>query len=157
MPGPSKLTYESSHGAWRKITPAAKIAEMVCERIAAHEGASLPARFWVTPRWKGTWGNQLAGAHALLKIYDFESVLRALAAKPRVRSLWAAFFQDDVQEQQLLLEAEHARAVAAPPVEVASTMEGPRTGVRRRNSPRSRMMQRSKSGEGEGGVAESGT
>ena len=43
--------YESRYGGgW--VAPHQILAEVMCERIAAKEKTSLPAKFWDLPRWK---------------------------------------------------------------------------------------------------------
>jgi hypothetical protein len=135
----SRATYESAHGATRKITAAQKLAELVCERIAAFRGVGLAARFWSTEEWKGTFSRQKQRADVLLKLYDAEAIMRAFRANPRVRSLGASFFHEDVRGQQQQLQRERDRALNAPPIETQSTTAAPRIGVRPGRSARAKL------------------
>ncbi len=135
----SRATYESQHGATRKITAAQRLAEMACERIAKHQGRCLAARFWQEPEWKGTYYTQVRHANSLLKLYDAEAIMRAFRENERVYSLGAPFFNEALRRHQSQLQTEIERALNAPPIETQSTTALPRTGVRSGRSARARL------------------
>lgn len=135
----TKASYESSYGATRRITAAQRLAELACERIAADQGRGLAARFWNTPAWREPFTVQKRFADILLKLYDAEAVMRAFRENPRVRSLGAPFFHEDLRRHQKQLEAERARALNAAPIETQSTTAAPRTGARPGRSARARL------------------
>jgi hypothetical protein len=132
-------TFESEHGATRKLNAMQKIAEIMCERIAAKEGRGLDTRFWLEPEWAKRFNYQMSTARSLLKLYDVEAILRALRANPRVFSLGAPFFLVEVEKEQKKFVEERNRALNAPIIQTSSTTEAPRIGIRLGGSARARL------------------
>lgn len=60
------------------ITPAQKLAEIMCQRMAKKKGVALPYRFWQFSEWKVTFRRQVQLASALLKIHTFKAIINAL-------------------------------------------------------------------------------
>jgi hypothetical protein len=135
----SPATFESEHGATRKLNATQKLAEIMCERVAAKEGRGLDTRFWLEPEWAKRFDYQMSMARSLLKLYDVEVILRALRANPRVYSLRAPFFLVELEKEQKKLGEERTRALNAPIIEISSTTEAPRIGVRPGRSARARL------------------
>jgi hypothetical protein len=143
-------TFQSEHGATRKLSAAQKLAEMMCERIAAKEGKGLGTRFWLEPEWSKIFNFQMSMARAVLKLYAVEAIMRALRANPRVYSLGAPFFQAGIQREQKKVEAEQTRALNASTIELSSTTEAPRIGIRPGRSARVRLNASEAKGRQEG-------
>jgi hypothetical protein len=83
----SKRTYDSAYGATRKITAAARLAEIACTRLAMKARQSLRLRFWLEPEWERTFLMQQRFANNLLKIYDAQAVFKAFEANDWIVSL----------------------------------------------------------------------
>lgn len=131
--------HQSDYGASRAITAAQKLAEVACERAAAHRGEGLGPRFWDTAAWRRAFLAQVRAAHALLKIYDHEAVFTALRANPGVRSLVPGWVADLVRAEQDRIDAAITRADDTAPLVTGDTSAAPRQGVRRGTSVRSRL------------------
>jgi hypothetical protein len=130
------MRYESTHGATRKLTPAQKLAEMACERLAARENRSLPLRFWETRDWGAAFRKQLRFANALLKVYPEEVIFRAFHDTPNLWSLGAPFFHDDLKKIHQKYQADLRRADGSAPIPTEDTLVTPRPGVQRGTSVR---------------------
>ena len=72
--------YESRFdGGW--LAPAQFLAEGMVARQARAKKTVLPMKFWNDDRYKRAFMVQLRLATSLLKIYDFEAIIRVLRSK----------------------------------------------------------------------------
>jgi hypothetical protein len=136
---PTSSRYESAYGAKRKLTPAQKLAELACERIADYEGAQLAVRFWVSPPWDKVFMTQFRHANGLLRLYPEEAIFRAFRAADRIRSLGAPFFKEKVDQEARLIKLESQQAAEAPAIPETSTDQAPRPGMQRGLSAREKL------------------
>lgn len=92
-----KSGYKSKYSD-KYITAAQYITELVCENMAAKNKQSLPARFWNMPNWCNVFKRQLMLANQLLKIYDEQSIIKALQSQEgkKVWSLAAEWKLDKI-------------------------------------------------------------
>jgi hypothetical protein len=135
--------YESRYGGgW--VAPQQILAEVMCERQAAKEKTSLPAKFWELPRWKKTFLHQLRLALKLLEKYHPSVVSRAIRSQEgkKIFSFGAPFFKDALVREQEKYDAEIANLAVAPPpppVEPTVDTEKPRPDFTPRRSLRSKL------------------
>jgi hypothetical protein len=114
-------------------------AEIMCQRIAHHQGEVLPTQFWLDPCCEPHFRRQIAAASRLLKVYDAEAVFRTLEANPNVRSLKPYFVADLVEAERDRIDRSIERAELAAPIEAHDPCVAPRQGVRRGESGKSRL------------------
>ena len=126
--------HQSNYGAGGLITAPQKMSEVICERIAAHEGVGLASQFWKESKWKREFGRQVQAANRLLKLYDADVIFRVLAEKPQIRSLAPLFVADLVADCQKKVDAEIVRAEKTAPIQTNDTSVAPRQGVSRSES-----------------------
>jgi hypothetical protein len=126
------------------------VSERACERIAEHQGRSLPVRFWNEPTWSRAYHAQVIAANGLLKVFDEEAVLGAFESNPSVRSVGASFFARQVASRQASLEAERDMATETPTVEVRDPTRGPRGGRHAGDTIRARLRRIDASSKDEG-------
>lgn len=111
-----KSRYKSSYSE-SYITAAQYIVELVCENIALKKSTQLPYKFWNNNDWKSIFKRQLLLANGLLKIYDEQSIIKALRTYQgkKIQSLAAAWILDkiidDFQKQK-----DSQQVVATPEV-----------------------------------------
>jgi hypothetical protein len=136
--------YESRYGGgW--VAPQQILAEVMCERQAAKEKTSLPAKFWELPRWKKTFLLQLRLALKLLEKHHPSVISRAIRSPEgkKVFSFGAPFFKDVLVREQEKYDAEIASLAAAPPPppppEPTADTEKPRPDFAPRRSLRSKL------------------
>ena len=69
----------------------------MCIRKANKSGEILPDSYWNHPSWKTFFKQQITMAHALLRLYPYDAVLKALN-DPKCKSIWSlgAKWLDDV-------------------------------------------------------------
>jgi len=72
----------------RKIKPAQRIVELICERFFGKDGISLPKKFWNDRRFSREYRLQLIKVHALLKVYSPEAIIAALTS-PKGKRIWS--------------------------------------------------------------------
>jgi len=135
--------YESRYGGgW--VAPQQILAEVMCERIAAKEKTSLPAKFWDLPRWKKHFLMQLRLALKLLENYHPSVISRGIRSNEgrKAFSFGAPFLKDIFDREQGKYDAEMASLNAAPPpppAEPATTTAAPRPAFTPRRSLKSRL------------------
>lgn len=106
-------------------SPQQYLAEAMCDRQARKRGDGLGLRFWQHDPWKREFAMQAQHAASLLKIYDYQAVIRALRG-PRgktIYSLGAPFLDPLVKEEQARLDKERLsqeRQAPPPPPPVAA-------------------------------------
>jgi hypothetical protein len=116
--------YQSAYGGnW--VTPAQRIAEIMCERLAKQKKIDLPVKFWNLPAWKRTFMQQILAANSLLKVYKPKSILTALKREPKAYSLRAAWLIAVIKEEEDKQERIE-KVEETPSTPVLSTTEQPR-------------------------------
>lgn len=108
------------------MTHAQRLAEIICERVAAIDGKTLGPSFWNTKEWKSRYIRQVQSASALLKIYDYEAIYKTLINHPKVHTLCAKFFHGLVEDAQRKLDIQKKLAEQNSKLEVASVNTTPR-------------------------------
>lgn len=116
-------------GGW--LTPAQFLAEGMCARQARKDKTELPLKFWNEEKWKRVFLLQHRFALSLLKVYDAESVMRALRTSTGkgVYSLGAKFLDPLVRDEQRKAERQEAARAAKsvePPVSSEPPAERPK-------------------------------
>mgnify|MGYP000064478654 CR=1 FL=1 len=135
--------YESRYGGgW--VAPHQILAEVMCERIAAKEKTSLPAKFWDLPRWKKHFLMQLRLALKLLENYHPSVISRGIRSNEgrRAFSFGAPFLKDAFDREQEKYNAEMVSLKSAPlpsPVESIAVEIVPRPAFTPRRSLKSRL------------------
>lgn len=99
------------------VTPQQILAEVMCERQAAKEKTSLPAKFWDLPRWNKTFLMQLRLAVKLLQKHPPTVLSRAIRTKDgqKAYSFGSPFLKDVIAREQEKYDAEMASLAAIPP------------------------------------------
>lgn len=108
--------YESRYGGgW--VAPQQILAEVMCERIAAKEKTSLPAKFWDLPRWKKHFLMQLRLALKLLEKYHPSILSRGIRSNEgrKAFSFGAPFLKDVFDREQEKYDAEMVSLQSAQP------------------------------------------
>ncbi len=108
--------------AW--ISDSQKLAEFICERMAAGKKLSLPQKFWFDPSWGKIHKTQLVLASKLLKKFPCELILEVLgSASGNTWSLAAPWLSQlleqkvaarAIQEEKLLKKFQAADPGAGP-------------------------------------------
>lgn len=90
----------------KKVRPAQKIVELICQRIFAKDGITLPPKFWNDKRFARTYKLQLIMANALLKKYSAQAIIAALQSSKgkRIWSLSAKFLDPIIEVEQKKLD-----------------------------------------------------
>lgn len=86
------------------VGPAAYLAELICERIAAKNKKALPYKFWKIDEWKRVYASQIQAAHSLMKLYSVEAIIAALKIKKSVYSLRVAWMDQYYQAEQVRID-----------------------------------------------------
>ncbi len=79
------------------VTLPAYLAELACERKAAHERIKLMPRFWQDEKWAKEFKAQMIHANKVLKQYPEVAVIEAFKANPKCYSLSAGWFLQAVR------------------------------------------------------------
>lgn len=83
------------------ITPAQRLAELMCERMAKKDGATLPWQFWNEPAWKKPFLAQLRFANQVLRAYPYQAVFAVLESRQgaKVYSLGAKWLDAEFAKE----------------------------------------------------------
>ncbi len=92
------------------ITPAQRLTEIICDRIARDQGITLVPYFWNDKYWAKMFRLQIVYANRLIKEYSYEAIFRALNLHEarKVRSFAAKFFYPMVERMQKQIVQEAA-------------------------------------------------
>lgn len=101
----------------QEITPAAYIAEILCERKAKKDGnGTLPKAYWNLPKYKAFFKRQISEAAKLLQGYEPTPIIRAIKKSYSLYSLGAKWFLPKIEEEnrKFKLEKEQRTTVEVP-------------------------------------------
>lgn len=88
------------------ITPAAYIAEVVCQKKAESENnGTLPKSYWNNPKYKAHFKSQIVKASQLLKKYSVSAITNALKHN-KCWSLRVKWLEDVIKREQRKIDEE---------------------------------------------------
>lgn len=132
-----KSPYESSYGGgW--ITPAQKLAEIMCQKGAAE---TLPPFFWRQDNLATAFKKHIGQAKRLVDEFSYEAVFRALQHDKarKVTSFGAPFFKPIVADEQAKIDLQEEMRANAYIPEVVDVNSKPRKQQKNNNSLRGKL------------------
>ena len=101
--------YLSKYSNGKTVSSAQYITELICEKMAQKEKRDLHYRFWLSSQWQQYYKNQIGSAHKLLKKYEDQAIIRALAnpKSAKIYSLRAPHLIAIIEEEQNKLATEN--------------------------------------------------
>lgn len=91
----------------QEITPAAYIAELMCERKAKIDNkGALPKSYWNLPKYTSFFKQQIVAASKLLKEYEPTPIIRVMDKNPRIYSLMVKWIKAAIDRENLSYQKE---------------------------------------------------